>query len=92
MTPISAVIITKNEEANIARCLAALSAIADDVVVIDSGSTDRTVEIAEKMGARVVFRAFDNFMDQKNFGIAQAKFPHVLSVDADEVLDRKSVV
>lgn len=89
MVSLSAVIITKNEETNIARCLAALAPVADDVVVIDSGSTDRTVEIAEKMGARVVFRAFDNFMDQKNFGIAQAKFPHVLSVDADEVPDEE---
>ncbi len=87
MTPISAVIITKNEEANIARCLAALAPIADEIVVIDSHSTDRTVEIAEKMGAKVVARAFDNFMGQKNFGIAQAKFPHVLSVDADECPD-----
>jgi glycosyltransferase involved in cell wall biosynthesis len=89
MTPLSAIIITKNEESNIARCLDALVGVADEIIVVDSGSTDRTTEIAASKGARVVFRTFDNFRDQKNFGIAQARFPHIFSLDADEVPDEK---
>lgn len=87
MNPLSAVIITKNEEANIGRCLDSLVGLADDVVVIDSFSIDSTVEIAEKRGARVILRQFDDFMGQKNFGIEQARFPLVLSLDADECPD-----
>jgi glycosyltransferase involved in cell wall biosynthesis len=95
MTPLSAIIITKNEEPNIGRCLDALAGLADEIIVVDSGSTDKTVEIAVAKGAKVVFRAFDNFRDQKNFGIAQASFPHIFSLDADEVPDetlRQSII
>ncbi|OON68104.1 glycosyltransferase family 2 protein [Hymenobacter sp. CRA2] len=84
--PLSVVIITFNEEANIGRCLAALGGVADDVVVVDSGSTDRTVSICQEQGVRVVHHAFAGYVAQKNFATAQARFEHVLQLDADEVL------
>ena len=84
--PLSVVIITFNEEANIARCLQALGDVADEVLVIDSFSTDRTVEICRQHGARVVQNAFAGYVEQKNFATDQARFEHVLQLDADEVL------
>ncbi len=89
MQPLSVVIITKNEEKNIGRCLDSVASIADDVVVIDSFSTDRTREIALEKGARVFERAFDDFRGQKNFGLEKALFPHVLAIDADESPDEE---
>lgn len=83
---ISVLILTFNEEINLEACLTALVG-CDDIVVLDSGSTDRTVEIAERLGARVLTRPFDNFANQRNFGLAHAEFRHswVLHLDADEV-------
>lgn len=87
MTQISAVIITFNEERNIARCLESLQGVADDIVVVDSFSTDKTEEICASLGVRFVSHAFAGHIEQKNWAITQAKFPHVLSLDADEALD-----
>ena len=87
MIKISAVIITYNEEKNIARCLASLQKVADDIVVVDSFSSDRTEELVKAAGARFVAHAFDGHIQQKNWAISQAKYPHVLSLDADEALD-----
>lgn len=84
--PISVVIITLNEERNIAKCLDSVKAIADDVVVIDSFSTDKTEEICISHGARFVRHRFEGHIQQKNWAITQAKYPHILSLDADEVL------
>lgn len=84
--PLSVVIITFNEEANIARCLEAVRGVADEVVVVDSFSTDRTVEICRQLGARVVQHPFEGYVQQKNFATAQARYHHVLQLDADEVL------
>ena len=83
---LSVVIITFNEEANIGRCLAALAGLAEEVVVVDSFSTDRTAEICRQHGARVVQHAFAGYVEQKNFATAQATYDHVLQLDADEVL------
>ncbi len=86
MQKISVVIITFNEEKDIGRCLDAVQNIADDIVVVDSFSTDRTEEIAKDKGARFVQHAFEGHIQQKNWAITQAKYPHVLSIDADEVV------
>ncbi|OGX86214.1 hypothetical protein BEN47_01255 [Hymenobacter lapidarius] len=86
MVPLSVVIITFNETANIARCLQALGDVADDVVVVDSFSTDNTVDICRQHGARVVQHAFAGYVAQKNYATTQAHFDHVLQLDADEVL------
>lgn len=86
MTPLSVVIITFNEERNIGRCLDSVRGIADEIVVVDSGSTDRTVEICRSAGARIVVHPFKGHIEQKNHALTLAGFPHVLSVDADEAL------
>lgn len=83
--PISLVIITLNEEAHIERCIRS-APFVDDVVVVDSFSTDRTVEIAEKCGARVFREKWRGFGPQKAFATEQAKHPWVISLDADEAL------
>ncbi|MCX6258504.1 MAG: glycosyltransferase family 2 protein [Bacteroidia bacterium] len=87
MTPLSVVIITFNEERNIARCLTSVGEIADDIVVVDSYSTDRTEAICHEHGARFVQHAFEGHIEQKNWAITQAIYPHILSLDADEALD-----
>jgi len=83
---LSVVIITFNEAANIARCLQALGSVADDVLVVDSFSTDNTVAICQEHGARVMQHAFAGYVEQKNYATSQAAFDHVLQLDADEVL------
>ena len=79
----SACIITFNEADRIGDCLASL-AFCDEVVVIDSHSTDATRQIAAAAGARVIERAFDGFRSQKAFAVAQAQHDWVLCLDADE--------
>ena len=91
MTPISIVIITFNEEHNIANCIESIKSIADDILVVDSFSTDNTVSIAIKLGARVVSNKFVGHIEQKNFAITQAFYPHILSLDADELPDERLI-
>lgn len=81
----SILILTKNEELNLEDCLKSIS-FCDDIWVLDSGSTDRTLEIAEKHGCHILHRAFDNFGDQRNYAIdtAEFKYPWVFDLDADE--------
>lgn len=86
---ISVVIITFNEERNIGRCLDAVKPFADDIVVVDSFSTDRTEAICREKGARFVTHAFDGHIQQKNRAITHARYPFVLSLDADEAPDEK---
>ncbi len=86
MPKLSVVIITFNEERNIGRCLASVKDVTDDIVVVDSFSTDNTKSICESFGARVIEHAFEGHISQKNFAITQAKYPHQLSLDADEAL------
>lgn len=81
--PLSACIITFNEADRIGDCLASLS-FCDEIVVIDSGSTDATVQIAQAAGARVWEREFDGYRSQKQFALQQASHDWILSLDADE--------
>ncbi|MGK7346257.1 MAG: glycosyltransferase family 2 protein [Candidatus Nitrospinota bacterium M3_3B_026] len=82
---LSAAVITLNEEEKIGRCLESLS-FADEIVVVDSGSTDNTVRMAESIGARVVFHEWEGHIQQKNFAIDQTRGEWVLSLDADEIV------
>jgi glycosyltransferase involved in cell wall biosynthesis len=83
MIRITAVVLSKNEEQHIAECLGSL-AWCGRVLVLDSGSSDRTVEIAREMGVEVHFRAFDNFANQRNAALEMVSSKWVLFVDADE--------
>ena len=80
---ISAILIVLNEEENLPDCLRALDWV-DEIVVVDSCSKDRSVEVAKQSGARVFTRAFDDFSGQKNYAVEQASGPWILSIDADE--------
>jgi glycosyltransferase involved in cell wall biosynthesis len=82
---ISAAIITYNEERNLPRAIESLRC-CDEILVVDSGSTDRTVEIAQKFGARVLEANWRGYSGQKNFASDQAAHDWVLSIDADEAL------
>lgn len=86
MPPLSACVIAYNEADRIGDCLRSL-AFCDDIVVVDSGSSDATREIAESLGARVLVRAFDGFRSQKDFAVKQARHDWVLCLDADERVD-----
>lgn len=81
--PVSLVVITLNEEKNIEECLRSVPWVSD-LVVIDSGSTDETVSIAEACGARVIQKEWLGFGLQKKFASSQAKFDWILNLDADE--------
>ena len=84
---LSVVIITFNESEKIARCISSAQPIADEIVIVDSHSTDETVTICKQMGCRVITNAFAGHIQQKNFAITQASSPYILSLDADEALD-----
>ena len=86
MVKISAYIVTLNEEKRLGKTLKALQNIADEIFVIDSGSTDKTQEIAEKYGAKFVFHEWKNISAQKHYGQELCQNDWVLSLDADEVL------
>lgn len=89
MAQLSVVIITLNEERNIGRCLQSVEGIADDVVVVDSGSSDRTETICLEHRGRFISHPWLGFAETKNFANAQAKYPLILSLDADEALSEK---
>ncbi len=81
---ISAVLITLNEEENLPRCLASVRGLTDEILVVDSGSSDATKAIAARFGARVIHHDWAGYVGQKNFAISQAAHPWILSLDADE--------
>jgi glycosyltransferase involved in cell wall biosynthesis len=83
--PVSVTVITFNEERNLGRCLASVR-FADDILVVDSGSTDRTEAVAARHGARVSRRPWTGYTEQKNAAADGARHPWVLSLDADEWL------
>ncbi|MBP7170009.1 MAG: glycosyltransferase [Bacteroidales bacterium] len=86
MVKISAVIITLNEEKNIERCIRSVQRVADEILIVDSFSTDRTEEICQNLGARFIKHKFEGFRDQKNFAVSQASHDYILALDADEAL------
>ncbi|MGE4385803.1 MAG: glycosyltransferase family 2 protein [Endomicrobiaceae bacterium] len=86
---ISLVMITKNEEINLPESLTSVKDLADEIIIVDSGSTDNTVKIAEKFNAKVFYRNFDSFSNQKNYALSLAKNNWVLHLDADEVLSEQ---
>lgn len=90
MIPISVLILTLNEEDNLPRCIDGLS-WSDDLVVLDSFSADRTVQIAEERGARVHQRRFDDWAAHQNWAVRNLEFKHpwVFYIDADEVCDEE---
>ncbi|MCS6971690.1 MAG: glycosyltransferase family 2 protein [Turneriella sp.] len=83
---ISACVIGYNEEHNIADCLESLQGVADEIVYVDSYSTDRTVAIAKKYTKRIFYRKFDNYVAQKNFAARKARHDWILNLDCDERL------
>lgn len=87
MNQISAVIISFNEEKNIERCIKSLLAVADEILVLDSYSTDKTEEICKAYNVNFKQHPFDGHIQQKNRAMQMAKFDYILSLDADEALD-----
>jgi glycosyltransferase involved in cell wall biosynthesis len=86
MIPLSVVVITYNEENAIGTCLESVKNIADEIVIVDSYSTDRTKEICEQYHARFYSHPFEGHIQQKNLALQKATHPYVLSLDADEAL------
>ncbi|GHT11764.1 glycosyl transferase [Bacteroidia bacterium] len=95
MQKLSAVIITFNEEKNIARCLQSLQGVADEIIVVDSGSTDKTEEICQSFNVRFIRQEWLGYIEQKNYAMSLAKYLYILSLDADEALSdelKKSIL
>jgi glycosyltransferase involved in cell wall biosynthesis len=92
MELLSVVIISYNEEKNIGRCIDSVRKIADEIIVVDSFSNDRTREIALEKGATVKQQKFRGYIEQKNLALQLATNHYTLSIDADETLDEKLVL
>lgn len=86
---ISFCVITLNEEESLGRCLSSFNGLADEIVVVDSGSQDRTCEIAGRFGARVIREPWRGYVGQKNFALEAASHRWVFSIDADEALSKE---
>lgn len=86
---LSVVIITFNESHNIERCLLSVKAVADEIIVLDSYSTDETCDISRKHGAKVIQRAWQGFSPSKNYANSLAQNDWILSLDADEALSEE---
>ena len=87
MPQITGTVITLNEEENIKDCLESMFRVCDEVIVVDSISSDNTVELAREMGAKVYIQEFLGHGLQKDYGVRIAKHDWILSIDADERLD-----
>ena len=85
---ISGLVITFNEEKNIGKCIDALFKVCDEVIIVDSLSKDKTVEIAESKGAKVISQAFLGDGPQRTHGLPYCKNDWILNLDADEFLDK----
>lgn len=86
MNRLTVCLVAQNEQENLPRVLASVQGLADEIVVVDGGSTDRTAEVAREHGAKVVQRQFTNHADQKNFAASVASHDWILLLDADEQL------
>jgi glycosyltransferase involved in cell wall biosynthesis len=86
MPALTAILISYNEEVDLPRALTSLAGIADEIILVDSGSTDRTCEIAHTLGARVYARKLDSFAEQKNYAASLSSNDWILSIDCDEEL------
>ncbi len=89
MAKLSVVILTKDEERNIGRAIKSVKDIANEIIVLDSGSKDRTVEIAKNLGAKIFFHPFENYPNQVNKGISLTTNNWILVLDADEELSEE---
>jgi len=89
MNRLTVCVVAQNEQENLPRCLRSLQDIADEIIVVDGGSTDRTQEIATEFGAKVSVRPFTNHADQKNFAASLSSHEWVFLVDADEELSEE---
>ncbi|MFD2550317.1 glycosyltransferase family 2 protein [Bizionia sediminis] len=88
MIKLSAVIITYNEEEHLEKCLTSLTGIADEIIVIDSFSTDSTPNICKAFNVTFIQRAFEGYIEQKNYAITQANYNYIISLDGDEALSK----
>ena len=86
---ITLIVPTFNEEKALVRCIDSTKDLADEILVVDSFSTDNTLEIAKSYGARIIQRTYENSASQKNWAIPQASFSWILLLDADEWLTQK---
>ena len=86
MPALTAILIAYNEELDLPRALASLAGVADEIILVDSGSTDRTCHIAREFGARVYARKLDGLAEQKNYAASLASNDWLLSIDCDEEL------
>ena len=87
---ISLCMIMRNEEKLLERCLRSVEGLADEIIIVDTGSTDKSIEIAKQFGAKVISTEWkDDFATPRNIGIAQAKNPWILIIDPDEVIAKK---
>jgi glycosyltransferase involved in cell wall biosynthesis len=91
MPQLSAVIITYNEEQYIENCLVSLKKVVDEIVVVDSFSTDGTEEICKRHNVKFIRQKFLGYVEQKNFALTQASHPYILSLDADEAVSDEAV-
>jgi glycosyltransferase involved in cell wall biosynthesis len=89
MLKLSGVIITYNEERNIEQCLQSLVNVVDEIVVVDSYSTDNTKLICERFNVKFIEQKFLGYIEQKNFALAQTTYNHIVSLDGDEALSKK---
>ena len=88
MKKITGIVLTKNEEEMIADCLDSLS-FCSEIIVVDTQSTDKTNEIARRMGARIVTDSSRDFAKKRNLGLDKASYPYILYIDADERVSEK---
>lgn len=86
---ISCYILTYNSERWLPTVLKSLSSLIDELVIVDSGSNDSTLDIAKEFSGKIYHREFDDFVSQRNFALTHCNYPWILAVDSDEVMDPK---